>query len=78
MRQARLTGTLLVTCALAVTVIGLLQAQQIHRNGFETRQPAWIKGAGDAPFRELVHEVTDAMARTGQYCEHIQVNAEHF
>ncbi|HEV3117027.1 MAG TPA: hypothetical protein VGY58_08250, partial [Gemmataceae bacterium] len=76
MRQARLTGTLLVTCTLAVAVIGLLQAQQIHRNGFETRQPAWIKGAGDAAFRELVHEVTDAMARTGQYSEHIQVNAD--
>src|SRR5438132_13689199 len=76
MRQARITGAFLLSTAAAGIFLGLVQAQQIHRNGFETRQIAWIKGAADAPFREIVHDITDALARTGQYSEHVQINAE--
>ncbi len=53
-----------------------LQAQQTHRNGFETREPAWVRQNADAPFRELAHAMTDATAHTGQFCEHIHVQAE--
>jgi len=74
MRYGRVAGVVLATAA--ASVLGLATAQQIHRNGFETRETGWLKGAADAPFQELVHEVTDATARTGQYCEHIRVHAE--
>ena len=76
MRHARVAGAVLVTATVVVAFLGVAGAQQIHRNGFETRETGWLKGAADAPFQELVHEVTDATARTGQYCEHIRVHAE--
>jgi hypothetical protein len=76
MRHARKAGVVLLSVAAAGMLIGLVPAQQIHRNGFETRQTGWVKGAADAPCREIVHDITDATARTGQYCEHLQVNAE--
>jgi hypothetical protein len=63
-----------LVAGLAMLVMG--QVRQIHRNGFETREPSWIKGTEDAPFREIVHEMTNLHAHTGQQSEHIQVNAE--
>src|SRR5207302_4320621 len=52
-------------------------AQQTHRNGFETRQTAWVKGPSDASYKETSHEVTDQTSpHTGQLCEHIQLVAE--
>ncbi|MFN4260351.1 MAG: hypothetical protein ACK4RK_13725 [Gemmataceae bacterium] len=57
-------------------VLNMALAQQVHRNGFETRTLGWFKGAADAPFQELVHELTDKTAHTGQFSEHIQLNAE--
>src|SRR6266446_9052433 len=76
MRHARVAGVFLLTMAAASIFLGLVQAQQIHRNGFETRQTCWIKGGADSAFREIVHDITDAMQRTGQYSEHLQINAE--
>jgi hypothetical protein len=51
-------------------------AQQIHRYGFEGRNPVWIKGSADANFQEILHETTDLTARTGQRSEHLQLNAD--
>lgn len=65
---AGLTGLILTAVA--------VPAQQIHRNGFETRTPVWVKQNADAKFREQVHATTDTTAHTGQLCEHIQVQAE--
>jgi hypothetical protein len=59
-----------------MSFLGWAQAQQIHRNGFEGREPVWIKGSSDANFHEILHETTDLMARTGQRCEHIKIEAE--
>jgi hypothetical protein len=56
--------------------MGSAQAQQIHRNGFEGRDPVWIKGSADANFQELLHETTDLTARTGQRSEHLHLNAD--
>jgi hypothetical protein len=56
--------------------MGWAQGQQIHRNGFEGREPVWIKGSADANFQETLHETTDLTARTGQRCEHLQLNAD--
>jgi hypothetical protein len=63
---------------LALTALALYPAhsQQIHRNGFESRDNAWEKGAADAPYREILHEVTDATAHTGQRSEHLQITCE--
>jgi hypothetical protein len=60
----------------AVACLSLAQGQQIHRNRFETRDTAWIKGTADAPFQELAHEISEASPHTGQSCEHIQIATE--
>jgi hypothetical protein len=62
--------------ALSLGVLELAQAQQVHRNGFETRNPAWLRGPADMAFKEIVHDVTDQTAHSGQFSEHIQINAE--
>jgi hypothetical protein len=70
---------LLLACllgAVATLVIDSAQGQQVHKNPFESREPAWIKGVADAPFRETAHEMTELTAHTGQYSEHIALTAE--
>jgi hypothetical protein len=67
---------MLAVGAAALAFLSLAQGQQIHRNGFEGRETAWIKGTADVAFRELVHDVTDTTARTGQRSEHLQVTCE--
>jgi hypothetical protein len=76
MRHAHRAGVVLVMLGLAAAFLGLLHGQQIHRNSFEGRDPVWIKGQADTPFRELAHEITDAAAHTGQFSEHIQIASE--
>ncbi len=58
---------LFLTCA---------RAQQVHRNFFETRQTSWSRGTADVDYRELVHDMTDKAAHTGQLCEHVQLTGE--
>src|SRR5438876_664066 len=67
---------LVLTVAVVVSFLGWAQAQHIHRNGFEGREPVWIKGSADANFQEILHDITDLTARTGQRSEHLQINAE--
>jgi len=76
MRHARLARILLVLPVSVAIFASLTHAQQIHRNGFEGRDLGWIKGAADAPFRQIVHDLTDTFAHTGQYSEHVQITAE--
>ncbi|MFL5240520.1 MAG: hypothetical protein ACJ8FY_00270 [Gemmataceae bacterium] len=52
------------------------QGQQIFRDGFETREPIWVKGSADAAFREIIHKMTDETAHGGQRSESIQLKAE--
>jgi hypothetical protein len=47
--------------------------QQVHRNGFEGRDPAFVKGGADAAFQETLHELTDLTAHSGQMSEHIRL-----
>jgi hypothetical protein len=72
----RLARAGLIAGLLATALLATARAQQIHRNQFETRETAWLTGNADAPFRELVHEITDATAHTGQFSEHLQINSE--
>src|SRR6516165_7911110 len=67
---------LALAVAAGVSFLGWAQGQQIHRNGFEGREPVWIKGSADANFQEILHETTDLTARTGQRSEHLQLNAD--
>jgi hypothetical protein len=67
---------LLLISLLSFTFIGPAQGQQIHRNGFESREPQWVKGPAEVAFRELAHEITDSTAHTGQNSEHLQVSCE--
>src|SRR2546421_12097500 len=76
MNRARSAKRLLILLATCVSFLGRAQGQQIHRNGFEGREPVWIKGSADVNFRESLHETTDLTARTGQRCEHIKIDAE--
>jgi len=76
MRHARIACILLVVPVSVAIFASLTNAQQIHRNGFEGRDLGWIKGAADAPFRQIVHDLTDTFAHTGQYSEHVQITAE--
>src|SRR5262245_18197764 len=68
-------GTAACVAALFL-VTSAARAQQTHRNGFETRTPVWVTQNADGKFRELGHDTTDAMAHTGQLCEHIHIQAE--
>jgi hypothetical protein len=65
--------TLSITC---LSCLCAAPEKQIHRNGFEGRQPYWVRGSADAPFRVTVHEITDLTAHAGQSSEHIELAAE--
>ena len=77
MRRSRSARRLLILLATCVSFLGRAQGQQIHRNGFEGREPVWIKGSADGNSHEILHETTDLTARTGQRCEHIKIDADY-
>jgi hypothetical protein len=78
MRKHRgvVTAVLAAAGGAVLAFLGAARAEQMVRNGFETRDTAWVKGAADAAFRETAHEVTDQTAHTGQFSEHWQLTAE--
>src|SRR5437016_1339123 len=61
---------------LALTLLGLAGGQQIRRDTFEGRDPAWVKGPADAGYRELAHQMTEDTAHRGQRCEALRLEAE--
>jgi hypothetical protein len=75
MRHAQ-AATVLALAALAGVFPGPARGQQIHRNTFEGRDPAWVKGTADAKFSELLHEITDTRSHSLQSCEHLQITSE--
>src|SRR5260370_40539623 len=73
----RLLALFLMAAAGLVWVLsGSVQGQQVHRNPFEGRSTAWVRGSADAGFRENVHETTSLMAHGGQRSEHLRITAE--
>src|SRR6266851_8466421 len=75
----RLPGVVWVAAAavgLGGLFLSLATAQQVHRDGFETRETAWLKGTADAPFNETAHRMTEEMFHTGQKCEYLELQAE--
>jgi hypothetical protein len=76
MRNGRLARALPIVLIFWAVTTYPARAQQIHRNGFESTDTFWAKGTADAPFREIVHDITDATAHTGQRSEHLQLSCE--
>jgi hypothetical protein len=56
--------------------LNLASADQVHRDGFEGRDPVWVKGIADAPFKETAHRTTEDMFHTGQRCEYLELQVE--
>jgi hypothetical protein len=78
MARKRLAGMigllgLFLGCLLAA---GMVQGQQIHRNGFETLKIGWLKGGFDALYQEKTHEISDQVAHDGRHSEHIKFDAQ--
>jgi hypothetical protein len=61
---------------LALLAIRPAQGQQVLQYGFEGREPVWVQSQADAPYKELLHRITDETAHLGQRCEHIQLQVE--
>src|SRR5260370_1452473 len=76
MPRGALQVQLLAIVAFPCFCVGSALGQQIHRYPFETRDPAFIKGTADAPYKEFVHDVTDSTSHGGQYSEHLQLASE--
>jgi hypothetical protein len=56
--------------------LSLAWADQVHRDGFEGRDPVWVKGTADAPFKEKAHRTTEDMSHTGQRSEYLELQVE--
>jgi hypothetical protein len=73
----RSSGLRLWAAALAMVFLPLVfaPAQQVHHNGFESVNTAWVKGGADAAFDELAHQMTDQGAHDGKRSEYLRINA---
>jgi hypothetical protein len=71
------TGVKLLLAGLVSAACALLPgfAQQVHRNGFEGRNPAWTRASADATVDETVHIMSDQGAHDGQRSEYLAINA---
>src|SRR4051812_31657098 len=54
----------------------LAHSQQIHRNGFESLQTSFTKGAADAAFDVTSHVMSDQGSHLGKRAEYLQINAK--
>jgi hypothetical protein len=63
-------------CALPGAVCWLpCFGQQVHRNGFEGRNPSWVRASADAPLDVIGHQMTDQGPHDGQRAEYLQIKA---
>lgn len=75
----RLRGLAYVLAALAglgIALVGVASQQQILRDGFEGKDPVWVKGQADASFQETAHKITEETAYNGKRSEAIQFDAQ--
>src|ERR1700722_8334026 len=63
---------------LVLVLAGLagLRAQLVHQYGFETRDPVWVPGPADAPYKEVAHNLTDESAHSGARSEFIRLEVQ--
>src|SRR5262249_24069662 len=76
MNRACCVAALLALLLPVATPLPRAAAQQIHRNGFEMGDVAWQKGSADVKYREVVHDLTESFAHTGQRSEHLRIDCE--
>src|SRR6266851_2148861 len=77
MTRRRLAGTLRVVGLLSGLLCAVpAQAQQIHRNGFETQKMGWLKGGFDAPYEEKTHNISDQVGHESRHSEYLQFDAK--
>jgi hypothetical protein len=78
MRRLAWLGILLLAAGAVVLVLQQPRAtaDNFLQYGFETRDPIWIKGTADAPFKEISHQLTDESAHNGQRSELIALDAQ--
>lgn len=67
-----MTGRAYLTLAAALAA-GPALGQDIHRDGFAGREPAWRRGPNTVRGQELLHRITDQAAHNGPTCEHFRV-----
>jgi hypothetical protein len=75
-RRPVVLGLKLVLVCLLPSAFCLLPSalgQQVHRNGFEGRNPSWVRASADAPFDETAHVMTDQGAHDGQRAEYLEI-----
>jgi hypothetical protein len=60
----------------ALLSAGAARGDQFLRQGFEGREPVWVQGPADAPYKVLAHRITDDHAMGGQRSEFLQFQAE--
>jgi hypothetical protein len=66
-------GTALL--ALALVAVRPATGQQMIQEGFEARDPIWVKGPSDSPHKEAAHRL-DPDAHSGQRSEYFELQAE--
>lgn len=56
----------------------LTRSQEIKflQHGFEAREPVWVPGTADAPYKETAHRLTDETAHEGNRSEFIEIEAQ--
>ncbi len=69
----RLTAAVLAGGMIAVVAIVPTAAQEIHRNGFEGRQTAWVRGEDNVRAEEKAHALSSEYAHQGTTSEFIQI-----
>lgn len=62
--------------ALALVLVGLTPAQDVHRDGFETRESRWVQGPADAQFKEVAHRLMDDHKHSGEQSEYLRLESE--
>lgn len=75
-RKPGKTGKRALAVAACLWLAGSASGQQIHRNGFDGKQPMWTKGAGNVAAKETSHSITDATAHRGSTSEQIILDIE--
>ena len=62
--------------ALAAAGVGVAQPNGLFREGFEGRDPLWVRGPANVPYKEEAHIVTEQFKRGDKSSELIQIQAE--
>ena len=68
----------LVGLAALAAAVGLAwgQTPAMHREGFEGRDPLWVRGPANVPFQEEAHILTEQFEHGDKTSELLQIQAQ--